>query len=241
MYKSLFTLYLLLHLIGDFILQTDKITTKVEDYKHLLLQNLMYCVPFFVASVFVKYPAEWLIQATIVCAAHLVVDSIKHFIVKGKEAIGPLPYIVDQSSHLAILSVMTFLTLEYWCSVDAARWIHQMVTILEIEGMDALAWICIIVAIWKPANFTIRQVLAKYKPHTEENSIVKAGAMIGTLERIIMDLLLGMGQYGAIALVLTAKSIARYDMLKDRVFAEYYLLGTLLSTLLVLLVFIILG
>jgi hypothetical protein len=54
-----------------------------------------------------------------------------------------------------------------------------------------------------------------------------------------MLLLLGMGQYAAIALVLTAKSIARYDMLKDKVFAEYYLLGTLLSTLLVLTVSIL--
>ena len=34
-----------------------------------------------------------------------------------------------------------------------------------------------------------------------------------------------------IGLVLTAKSIARYDRIsKDKDFAEYYLLGTLLST-----------
>lgn len=55
-----------------------------------------------------------------------------------------------------------------------------------------------------------------------------------------MMLLLGIGQYTAIALVLTAKSIARYDMLKDKQFAEYYLLGTLLSTLIVLSAFLVL-
>lgn len=38
-------------------------------------------------------------------------------------------------------------------------------------------------------------------------------------------------QYAAMGLVLTAKSIARYDKItKDERFAEYYLLGTLLST-----------
>ena len=45
------------------------------------------------------------------------------------------------------------------------------------------------------------------------------------------------GQYSAVGLVLTAKSIARksiarYDRIsKDQSFAEYYLLGTLLSTI----------
>ena len=36
----------------------------------------------------------------------------------------------------------------------------------------------------------------------------------------------------AVGLVLTAKSIARYDRIsKDKDFAEYYLMGTLLSTI----------
>ena len=59
-----------------------------------------------------------------------------------------------------------------------------------------------------------------------------AGRMIGTLERIIMVIFIAIGQYAAVGLVLTAKSIARYDRIaKDQVFAEYYLLGTLLSTI----------
>lgn len=42
---------------------------------------------------------------------------------------------------------------------------------------------------------------------------------------------IAMNQYAALGLVLTAKSIARYDKIaKDEKFAEYYLLGTLLST-----------
>ena len=46
-----------------------------------------------------------------------------------------------------------------------------------------------------------------------------------------MLIFISIGQYSAIGLVLTAKSIARYDKIaKDPEFAEYYLLGTLLST-----------
>ncbi len=40
-----------------------------------------------------------------------------------------------------------------------------------------------------------------------------------------------MGQWAALAVVLAAKSIARFEELRDRPFAEYYLVGTLASLL----------
>ncbi|RGE68577.1 hypothetical protein, partial [Eisenbergiella massiliensis] len=62
-----------------------------------------------------------------------------------------------------------------------------------------------------------------------------AGRLIGTIERSIMLIFISLQQYSAIGLVLTAKSIARYDkIVKEPDFAEYYLLGTLLSTLAVI-------
>ena len=52
-----------------------------------------------------------------------------------------------------------------------------------------------------------------------------------------MTIFLSIGQYSAVGLVLTAKSIARYDKIsKDQVFAEYYLLGTLLSSIVAIVV-----
>lgn len=60
--------------------------------------------------------------------------------------------------------------------------------------------------------------------------------ILGNIERFIMILFLGYNQYSAIGLVLTAKSIARYDKIsKEEDFAEYYLLGTLMSTVCVVL------
>jgi hypothetical protein len=69
----------------------------------------------------------------------------------------------------------------------------------------------------------------------------KAGAFIGSLERLIILLLISLGQYSAIGLVLTAKSVARYNKIADdKQFAEYYLLGTLLSALYALIIYFIL-
>lgn len=63
----------------------------------------------------------------------------------------------------------------------------------------------------------------------------KTGRQIDTIERMIMLFFMSGNQYAAIGFVLTAKSIARYDKItKNEKFAEYYLLGTLLSTLCVI-------
>lgn len=54
--------------------------------------------------------------------------------------------------------------------------------------------------------------------------------MIGILERLLVCTFALLGEFGAIAFVITAKSIARYGKMKDdKVFAEIYLVGTLAS------------
>jgi hypothetical protein len=56
-----------------------------------------------------------------------------------------------------------------------------------------------------------------------------AGKIIGMLERSVVVPLIFVGAYEAVGLVLMAKSIARFEQLRDRTFAEYYLIGTLAS------------
>ena len=57
----------------------------------------------------------------------------------------------------------------------------------------------------------------------------KVGATIGVLERLLIVTLLLVGADAAIGFVVAAKTIARFRLLDDRDFAEYYLLGTLAS------------
>lgn len=96
------------------------------------------------------------------------------------------------------------------------------------------AWILALLLVHKPINLLIQKMLLIYKPVDRTAEMKRnrnAGRLIGTLERIIMLILISRGQYSAAGLVLTSKSIARYDRIsKDQDFAEYYLLGTLMST-----------
>lgn len=62
------------------------------------------------------------------------------------------------------------------------------------------------------------------------------GRVIGLLERVLLYLFILQGQYGAIGFILAAKAFTRFKALDDRPFAEYVLIGTLLSASLALVV-----
>lgn len=69
-----------------------------------------------------------------------------------------------------------------------------------------------------------------------EEGLPRAGRMIGMLERGIILTFSFFGDFASISFVFLAKSMARFRQLENRQFAEYYLIGTLLSFFFALLV-----
>jgi len=88
-------------------------------------------------------------------------------------------------------------------------------------------------------HFLVRHVILEKQQLTEAGGLERAGATVGCLERALTLTFVLVGQYEAIALILAAKSVARFQELKKREFAEYYLIGTLSSMLFAMLVGII--
>ncbi len=77
------------------------------------------------------------------------------------------------------------------------------------------------------------------KNSTDEIQIVETanvGAFIGVLERLLILLLGTINLYTSIPIVLTAKSIARFHQLSKQEFAEKYLLGTMVSLIITIIV-----
>ena len=87
-----------------------------------------------------------------------------------------------------------------------------------------------------PSNFLVKLIMPKYDQKKEKEE-VKNGKMIGVLERLLMLTFLYLNQVTAIGLVLTCKSITRFKQLEDKKFAERYLIGTMLSTLITIIVY----
>jgi len=85
--------------------------------------------------------------------------------------------------------------------------------------------------------------LANIGEGKDKNSITaqeyNTGRVIGMLERLFIYTFTIVGQFAAIGFILTAKGVVRYREFKNPTFAEYVLIGTLLSALLAMAVALI--
>lgn len=89
------------------------------------------------------------------------------------------------------------------------------------------------------ANIVLRYVLEVMglaslgtKGEEVDQQEYSTGRIIGLLERIFVFLFVLLQQYTAIGFILAAKGVARFQDFKSRTFAEYVLIGTLISALL---------
>jgi hypothetical protein len=214
---------------------------KEKSLKWLLLHSLCYELVILVLSIPIfKY--KLIIPLILSGICHLIIDLVKYVILKILSRKYLHTDIIDRNAYFTdqILHIITLLFIAYWIKdieIVVSDFVMDFIYTLRIQD-NIILWVLSLLIINKPANITIQKLLIKYKPEKKENQKrdKNAGRLIGTVERIIMLILISIGQYSAIGLVLTAKSIARYDRIaKEEDFAEYYLLGTLLSTLIVIL------
>lgn len=241
MFKKILLFLFLIHIIGDFYVQSPGMAEKKQDkIRWVYIHGGVYCGAAFILVIPVlswEMIAVWLS----VSASHLLIDIAKF--IYGKRVIRKYEntaqyesgvFCVDQILHGISLLIITYVFVYKDGAFVINRW---MAGFFEISGLSAsilVSWIVALSVVHKPANILISKTLSQYRPENKDEGRThdnNAGRFIGTLERIIILIFIAAGQYGAIGLVLTAKSIARYDkIVKDPEFAEYYLLGTLLST-----------
>ena len=126
----------------------------------------------------------------------------------------------------AILASLQHYTLLF-LPIDAARW--KELSIFLLGGLLVL----------NEANLLLRSLLRKLGlvPQGSGESGLNqkeynAGRIIGILERMIIYVAVLNNEVAAIGLVLGAKAFTRFKELDDRSFAEYVLIGTLVSAFL---------
>ena len=90
-----------------------------------------------------------------------------------------------------------------------------------------------------PCSIMISKLFKDIYPNTAEIGMFDIGSIIGIMERILTVIFAYFENFPAIAIIITVKIWARTNDLKEPEFRNKYLLGTLTSLVLALLVFII--
>lgn len=230
--EPVFVALLLAHLLGDFVFQSRSIVEGKERFRataylrhglyHWLLAALAL-QPYLGARPF----GGWTIQAVLIGLGlvHAAIDLGK--IALRSRGASVAAFLADQAVHLGTILAAAALI--------APIRIAAYEPLPAVEGIDAFyAPVAVIVATVLGAGWLIRLLLAPLEPATVEEGPVElsnAGLYIGWLERLLILFAVVARSPEAVGFVVAAKSIVRFPSLKDRPFAEYFLIGTLLSVI----------
>ncbi|MFW5911487.1 MAG: DUF3307 domain-containing protein [Halolamina sp.] len=224
-----FALLVLGHVLGDFTFQTDAQATN----KHRVGPLLSHSGTVFAVHVLVFVPLltpQTAVVIGFVGVSHFVIDAISARLRRERGESVRL-FLADQTVHLLVLLVA-------WSVITHSTWTNAPV-VTALGGVDRLPWVEITTgAVYLSAfafaheggNTIVDGVLPADQPEPDGEDL-EAGSLIGTLERWIVLLLGVAGRWEAVAIVVAAKSIARFEELKKQAFAEYFLVGTLTSVL----------
>ena len=227
MNKELLIILLIIHFLMDFQLQSQDIATNKGSKMIYMLKHFVISLVFPLIFILIDFKVSILLL--ILAIFHILIDLIKGLLEQKLlsnsqyQHLDKIVFITDQLVHLSIIFIGLILYKGDF---------HQ-----EIFSISVLKWILFIILITKPINVSFKKLFIGYQPESDINSetVIGAGSIIGNLERLLAGVFLALNQFSAIALIMTAKSIARYNKIAESPkFAEYYLIGSLYSILAVI-------
>ena len=229
------------HLLADFLFQTSAYSEKKrKKLKPLLLHCFIYFIVFEIVLLPILQFKKAFLLGMIISVLHFFINFTKNKLEKSfpQRRLQIWIFSINQLIHFALLIGMNYI-FKLENSVSNLY--------LKLEGYEnfktIILYISVFSIIFEPASVLIRKLFISISPKTYPKAYseeLKAGNIIGKLERTIIAILLLNNQFGVIGFVLTAKSIARFKQMEDKNFAEKYLIGTLTSFLIVLVTVLIL-
>jgi hypothetical protein len=230
--EALLVLLVVGHVVADFLVQTPRVAERKEVETWPLLEHGL--MTFVTHAVLVAPFMSWGVMAGVaaLAAVHTGFDALR--IKLGGAWGGSLSgFFADQSAHLASVVALWWILRSAGAHKEivmpqAALWLPWV----KRYGLVAAGY----VLNGRGGTAVVRKLLARYPkvvPRAVDGEIDEyaMGRTIGCLERFIVFTLVLYGQWGALGLVVAAKSIARFPELKEKEFSDYYLIGTLASIL----------
>jgi len=164
----------------------------------------------------------WIVAAFgAVFGSHLLIDIVKSWL--PRESLRA--FLGDQLAHWVVL-------LALWSAFTGIALLPDLenMAIRANVVVIALAYLLVTMPVSIVVALALRPWVAQIRQlESEQDSLEKAGAMIGYLERLLILSFVLAGEYLAIGFVLALKTAFRFRDTDDRRKAEYIMMGTFLS------------
>jgi hypothetical protein len=227
------------HVLGDFLIQTDKDNEKKDPKKILLKHSIIIgLLSYLLTGIIQAWPIFF-----IIFLFHLMTDYIKSRIKERSLRI----FVYDQLAHLAIIFGLSLVLTSRDLFTFPSLWVQYLGNsfyslLIILTGAIVCVNVCGIVV-----GFCVKPFLDQIKETAKSSSTTSAksrdlqsrglkdgGKIIGYLERALIYLFVAANQPTAIGFLIAAKSVFRFGEVKERanrMEAEYIIIGTLYSFL----------
>ena len=216
----IFLKLLLAHLLGDFVLQTDKGVVHKEANKAASWFLYLHILIHFTLPLLLLWDLRYWKLALVLALSHGIIDLITLY-TRHWYKLKSTSFLLDQAAHLMVLFVLAS-----YPNVQEA--LYRLVGNLDWTLVTGLVFVTY------PAAVLMTKILEGFseKIPTDHKSLPNAGKYIGMIERLLVFLFILLDRWEAIGLLIAAKSVFRFNDLKEsnnRKWTEYILIGTLLS------------
>ena len=253
------------HVLGDFYLQWDGLVAAKQRHPawgaQLRHAGIVALATGVVLAPFVPWRAA-LAAAAVTLVAHFLVDVLKqHAAARGWSPFRA--FVVDQVGHLAVIAALVAAARWWWPGLPAHAYATNLLPgaplPLPAAWLDTGRVVLAFLLCGKPGAVLVADLLrglgpaaageaaaagaADLAPADDAAPAIPAGRLVGILERFLALALLLAGAWGALGLVIAAKSIVRFRRFEHDeagdAFAEQFLVGTLASLLVALAAFVL--
>jgi hypothetical protein len=214
--NTLLILQFTAHLLADFTFQPQR-WCEIKDRNTISKVHFYHALVVFVCSWVLSFMLTFWWAALLIALSHLLLDVLKGYLYRT-DILKKHLFFIDQALHILIIwgIVCWFNHTNNW-----------FIPLFIQQAFIAFA----IIACTKPTNIAIKKfmeasgIISKKK---ENNALMNAGRVIGSLERILSFILILYNQWAAVGFIIAAKSILRFRD-TDTAKTEYLLIGSLLS------------
>lgn len=220
---GLFLNLFLAHLLGDFVFQSDTLCKHKHEkgFRSWFMWVHPVIVTLLTWLMFGRWCFVW--GGIITFSSHLGIDVTKNYFERTDRHLWW--FAGDQLLHMVVIACLSWMY--------GSEWVQFPFIPAGYETFAPAVASALILCV-KPANILIKGVFEQYEIEVppsgkkKSNDLNNAGALIGSVERIIILILMLLSQYEAIGFVVAAKSLMRFKD-SEGAKAEYVLVGTLLS------------
>lgn len=229
----LLLLILSAHFLADFTLQPNSwARKKYTDVRYLFRHVGVYTIILGIIFILCVSLSSAIKACILIALSHLIIDSVKIYCCnKYSESslVQFSAFCLDQLAHITIIGI-------------GFHFFHLSSNLTHNFGMLCLYYptekfahyLLLVILLLDPSSVFVKKLIEYISSDNEtdihDSDTPPAGSLIGKLERLIIAMLVIYNEVGAIGFVLAAKSFARYKQFKNQKFTEKFLVGTLSST-----------